>query len=554
MDKFMGHDDREQKFEQALTRHLRGGASAGNRVNEKNREAGDRGAIACPDAELLAAFHERMLPSDEMNAAKEHIAECSRCQQILAHLEATDEIEVQAEEENVLTMREPVLAGSAGYEDERLAQVPVRALAASVTETLKAPREIAKVRGARTWRWVAPAGAIAAGLLIWVVVRDNKPQTFSPVKNIEMAQEQTAEERPAPTMRAPEAARRAAAPNQFEERDIMKARPAEGSGTRHLPRETQDQISSDGAADRGMIGGVAGGRPAAGKGERADKYLHEEGPTKPSAPARPAGSVARQGDVAEDAATPPAPANSRELKDKKAEDLPAMARRSAVSNAPNSVTAGAAGKQAGASDERDVLSKEKLDARTAAASATSGAPRAQPGTPPSEPAPTVAKQSANASQTIETHPDGTSVLLETQQVQATSKLERTSSALKNKTADIKTISAPGGTVLWQLRPTGKIDRSADSGVTWSRQNSGTTLELLAGSAPSEAVCWIVGRSGTILRTTDGGGHWSKVVSPIAGDVSGIWATDATHAGIFDVNSNARFTTNDGGATWFLTTK
>ena len=130
-------------------------------------------------------------------------------------------------------------------------------------------------------------------------------------------------------------------------------------------------------------------------------------------------------------------------------------------------------------------------------------------------------------------------------------LAKTSEARTNnaKMKDAPLILTPGGTVLWRLRAGGKIERSADRGITWLQQNSGVKLELLAGSAPSDAVCWLVGRAGTILRTTDGGGHWSKVVSPLTGDIAGIRAEDAQHATIFDAGNNARFTTSDGGATW-----
>ncbi len=119
------------------------------------------------------------------------------------------------------------------------------------------------------------------------------------------------------------------------------------------------------------------------------------------------------------------------------------------------------------------------------------------------------------------------------QAEVSSKSGR-AAALQNGKAGEAMILAPGGTVLWRLRSKGKIERSVDSGVSWSRQNSGVNAELLAGSAPSDAVCWVVGRAGTILRTTDGGGHWSRVVSPIAGNVGGIRAVDAMHATVFGV--------------------
>src|SRR4030088_3266387 len=76
----MPSDDRERSFDNALGRHLRADTSAG---------APRR---TCCDAETLAAYHERLLAPQQMASLKTHVTDCERCQQILAHLEATDEI------------------------------------------------------------------------------------------------------------------------------------------------------------------------------------------------------------------------------------------------------------------------------------------------------------------------------------------------------------------------------------------------------------------------------------------------------------------------------
>ena len=74
----MAGEDRERHFEKALARNL-----CSDRPDETR---------ACPDAELLAAYHDRSLSREEMISWKEHIAGCPRCQQILAQLEVTDEL------------------------------------------------------------------------------------------------------------------------------------------------------------------------------------------------------------------------------------------------------------------------------------------------------------------------------------------------------------------------------------------------------------------------------------------------------------------------------
>src|SRR5215470_12737699 len=80
----MPGEDRERMFEKALARHLRANPESGPDARDS----------ACPDAEVLAAYHERRLPPQELTSWKEHITLCSRCQEILARLEATDELPV----------------------------------------------------------------------------------------------------------------------------------------------------------------------------------------------------------------------------------------------------------------------------------------------------------------------------------------------------------------------------------------------------------------------------------------------------------------------------
>jgi photosystem II stability/assembly factor-like uncharacterized protein len=203
------------------------------------------------------------------------------------------------------------------------------------------------------------------------------------------------------------------------------------------------------------------------------------------------------------------------------------------------------------------LNKQKLDAGAATATVS----RAKAGAPSSAAAgKTAAKKNAdalpvqgrNTAEGTEKKEADQGVTVTTMAQAEVSSKDGRAVALQNGNVGEPTILTPGGTVLWRLQPRGKIERSVDSGITWSRQSSGVTTELLVGSAPSDAVCWIVGSAGTILRTTDGGGHWSRVVSPIAGNVGGIRAVDAMHATIFGAGGESKsggFATSDGGVTW-----
>src|SRR5260370_33173594 len=85
-----------------------------------------------------------------MNLWKTHVKDCPRCQGILTQLEATDAIPFGV---------------AHNMEKQRAAGVQV----------LKPRRPV-------PWRWAAPAGALAAGLLVWVAVRESKPLQIPEVR------------------------------------------------------------------------------------------------------------------------------------------------------------------------------------------------------------------------------------------------------------------------------------------------------------------------------------------------------------------------------------
>src|SRR5580704_4479881 len=102
----MPRDDHEQIFDKALARQL--GSTSAAQGND------------CLDAETLAAYHERLLDPEEMAQRKAHIASCERCQEILAQLEATDAIPVEADRDLLL--------------DQVVSEIPESEQAAAVPE------------------------------------------------------------------------------------------------------------------------------------------------------------------------------------------------------------------------------------------------------------------------------------------------------------------------------------------------------------------------------------------------------------------------------------
>src|SRR5258706_14843758 len=144
MERPMAPDERDRSFNKALTRHLRSAAHAGEAVSTPAVPGSQAGV--CPDSETLAAYHERSLFPAQLNSLKEHIIGCAHCQAILSQLEATDEISLQAAER-----------------EEAVTRRPASVVAAEAPQ--KNSRRVLFIRGAR-WRWLAPAGAIAASLLV----------------------------------------------------------------------------------------------------------------------------------------------------------------------------------------------------------------------------------------------------------------------------------------------------------------------------------------------------------------------------------------------------
>jgi hypothetical protein len=72
----MASDDPELLFERVIKRRLQ------SEITPED----------CPDAGILAAFHEGTLSNDETSACKMHITKCARCRSVIEALETSDEI------------------------------------------------------------------------------------------------------------------------------------------------------------------------------------------------------------------------------------------------------------------------------------------------------------------------------------------------------------------------------------------------------------------------------------------------------------------------------
>src|SRR6266567_4366036 len=125
----MGSDERDLRFDKALSRHLRASHGAAEAALQRG---------SCPDAETLAAYHERSLLPEELNSWKEHIVGCAHCQVILAQLESSDQIPLEAaDKEEALALKESVAA---------MAAQNLEALPAAVAPSKSQPASEARLR------------------------------------------------------------------------------------------------------------------------------------------------------------------------------------------------------------------------------------------------------------------------------------------------------------------------------------------------------------------------------------------------------------------------
>lgn len=494
----MALEDRDRIFEKALARRLRYIAPAG-------ADSDASVAMPCPDAEILAAYHDGSLGADELALWKQHVVSCENCQFVLEHLAAPLDLAADQQSAEAIPAAQAASAGRLQLQSTAASQT---ARSAPVTEIR--PRRM-------HLRWLAPAGAIAAVLLVMVVVERSRPVFRSPSERVETASNR----QPAPV--APPLASRSSAETdavltkqapskegseeKLKEQSSAAVAPAGGLASRVAePKQEREQARAAGNAyaqysahgpavsqqqqQRQLASGFGEGH---GVGPAADKKKDEQ---------------------------PTAPAVSEAGRDLSAKALPEVP-------APPPVP----------QNEPSFLADDSLNRRAANKTASAATPASS-----AKPRAGVAGGAASGA------------------MAQTVTVETSSTALMDVRADAlptaPIFGPPTGNVLWRVGAAGSIEHSTDGGTTWSTQASGVSANLITGFALSPKVCWVVGASGIILRTTDGGAHWIKISSPVAADLVGIRSTDAFHAivsYIDDPKTGAvkSFKTSDGGIHWSL---
>jgi hypothetical protein len=485
----MAADERDRSLDKALARHLRSAAPAGEVAGFP--EVSPSQGSACPDSEMLAAYHERSLLSEQLNSLKEHIVGCERCQAILTQLEATDGIYLQAEQEEVVAKEVAPVMAARNLEALPAAAAPSQSQHAAPP---KKSRRVILLRGAR-WQWLAPAGAIAAGLLVWIALHENRTLAPPDLKPVQIATNQ------APPPPAPPVSRQ-----------VQEVSPSAKAAVSKSQSSADQTVAADALTASG-----------AGTEKHRRDSLARVSPSrtrteKESAVRKESGRVGSAGSLsaATQAGLDDKSMNGQELKKDESRTQAANIQAEIVQsqNAPaQNQNIYAPQKAPGPSPLNQMEPSKK--AKTAAA--------AMPAAPPPQP----------------------------EEVGGAVASYRSSSSVEvaGAISNLRWISPSGSRVIWRVGRSGLIEHSIDGGSSWSRQTSGVLADLFTGSASSDQVCWVVGRVGAILVTIDGGAHWRLVPSPLAEDLGGILASDALHATVWNARRTKSFQTSDGGLTW-----
>jgi len=89
------------------------------------------------------------------------------------------------------------------------------------------------------------------------------------------------------------------------------------------------------------------------------------------------------------------------------------------------------------------------------------------------------------------------------------------------------IFAPSADTAYMVGWFGEIQKTTDTGNTWTMLNSGLPSQIVLQSVhcPGINTCYAVGDNGTIIRTTDGGITWQQQVSGTSQRLYSVYCTD-----------------------------
>jgi Photosynthesis system II assembly factor YCF48 len=506
----MPSDERDLQFERALAKHLRNESDA-----------------TCPDAEILAAYHERTLSSEEMTRWKSHIAACARCQQALSLLEETEKALAEGNNGEVdhnlvkeLVATSPVRVSRALARGEVLESAPAQAMSAAAPSSANV---IQLQQRKTTRRWTLPLATLAAALLLFVGVYETRVANRAKLATAEIAanrpvpaQNQAMSDNgspigPSPAPPANYSANLPAAPAPVSPPPVSPMEPA-------LSRKASESPSA---------------HKASGALDRSDD---EKRVQQAMAQARARASLSNSIEDRVGAGGGAGSAAGQSAAQKQA--VSALSTPSPSLKRPSVGGAGAKSKE------------EQAEGR---AETPVGTPMGKSPVMPTE----KKDMPQSVSQNVEVQ-SAAPVVTNSSASASVTTLDSSASTLNGRSlSQFSTVLPPNSVVVlapnskhaWRVGASGAIELTTNAGKNWKVQTSGVVDDLTSGSAASDKVCWLAGKAGTLLLTTDGGKRWRKITTPIQGDLGGVHAIDSQHAAIWDVPNRLNFETADGGATW-----
>ncbi len=443
----------------------------------------------CPDAELLAAYFDQSLGTDEAAGYELHFSTCPRCrEQLAAMARASTEQIVQPD-----LALEPALAGARpvrtiGLEAVRTPAQAKPAASPARSETKFPERKSPDAR----WldlRWLIPVAAmLVLGTFVFMRLASHEKTVglnnqVAMTKPVQPPQEQTVTE---PEKQASDvgtlkktAPRNKPSPESTTSRSRSSAKPAgsaESNSEAARTESNEDKSVRGGAPSRNTP--TASPRPSQAVGGRAS-----------SAPRQSAGAIS----------------SARVQEYQKAASEPAPAAPAPELNA----------------------SMAKIPVAADSAEAVKS------------PAPAPPPSAATKSQGFGL--GGRNIKSST----AAKSAEKAKPAEEGYTETV--ISTPDSDVFYRTAKGGFVEISEDGGVTWQGQLLNPSAEFTAGFAPEPRICWLVGRSGIVFLTEDGK-NWRKLPSPTSDDLVVVVAKSASNATV-TATDDRKWSTDDAGKNW-----
>lgn len=484
----MNPHDNEREFGAMLRRGLASGAAATQ--------------AECLDAEVLAAYYERSLTADEIQACDLHVSNCAHCRSQLA----------------TLARAEPDREGE----------------------------------GSRGWSWIwdwrllVPVTAALTIFIAWVSVRQSfvAPQnrvapTVAQNRDRSPVPETPSASQSQPQFQLPVPATQRASPSADLTREPAAAEkknagvPSASSGAGIAADKLERRTDADSQNELGKL--QASAKPRSEINEEGGKEKDRRGAER------------MRGGVSDGI--------GRGASGQASGASAGVAGGAVVSPAPPLPPVTAPGESADRKTAQ--LDSDQSAAKREQGAAAAGAAGPAQGTPPQGEYGKTQNAPSHATGNLSGNAQGLAKSATEKQKSSEPETQalNVNSRFKQDESKPIVIPTPDGSTFWRVAgfaAAQEIQMSRDVGATWQRQVTEPEPILTAGSAPTPKICWVVGRRGTILRTVDGE-NWLRVKSPTPVDLTAVLATDADVASI-SAADGAIFTTKDGGATWTRTQK